>query len=286
MVTKKGSKKVGLSLIIFSIILMTAMVVYAAISGVNFITPVTNDQISDTHDIQWNNNESNLNMGLQYRVDNCNDTGTWNNISNDIGSSTSGSYLWNTSGLSGDYCLRIYDNVANKEYSGIFTIDNVDPTADFANEPYTCTEGGWVIINASTSSDPETSIANYAWDTDGDGFDDGSGTPDFLNYTCGNGDNVTTVSVQVTDEAGNTNTGNTTVNISNVAPVCIGITTSINNAVEGQDVTFTENATDIIDSLTYSWDFNDSNSSTGNPVTHSYDTAGTYTVGVNVSDGD
>ena len=35
--------------------------------------------------------------------------------------------------------------------------------------------------------------------------------------------------------------------------------------------------------LTYAWDFGDGNSSMGNPITHSYSSAGTYTASLTVS---
>ncbi len=61
---------------------------------------------------------------------------------------------------------------------------------------------------------------------------------------------------------------------------------SPNPAAINQTLTFTVGAYDgDNDPMTYSWDFGDGSTGTGNPATHAYSTAGTYTATVSVSDG-
>ncbi len=51
-----------------------------------------------------------------------------------------------------------------------------------------------------------------------------------------------------------------------------------------QNIQFTANATGGVSPYSYSWNFGDGTSDTGNPVTHSYSAAGYYTVTVTVTD--
>ena len=266
-----------LSLAVLSIILMTAFV-FATIAGVSFTAPVPGANISGSYNVQWTNTNGYV-LYLQSGAGNCSPT-TWNNLTAAFVDPNATSFVWDTSSLNGVYCLRLLTGLQD-ETSGIFTIDNTAPIANLsAGAPYSCNEGGWVILNASASTDVNTGIADYEWNN-GSGYVSGGVT---YNYTCGNGPSTPTISLKVTDFAGKTNTTSTTVNISNVVPVCYGITSIANSAV-GTQVNFSANATDVVDTLTYAWNFNDSNTGIGNPGTHAYSSNGTYTVSVTVSDG-
>ena len=74
----------------------------------------------------------------------------------------------------------------------------------------------------------------------------------------------------------------------NQPPTTPTISTKPASPVAGESVTFTATATDPDsgDVLTYTWEFGDGASGvTGNPVTHTYDAVGNYTVNVTVDDG-
>ena len=257
-------------------------IVSADISGVAFNSPVAGANISgSSYLINWTNTGNIPGLNLQYKIGGCNSANSWQDLVISMGSAQT-TYSWNTASLNGACCLRVYE-FTNETLSGNFTVDNAAPIADFAGEPYACNEGSNITLNASASSDAETGISGYAWDLDNDGqYDDGTGVT--ITYSCGNGPSIKTVGVRVTDSAGNTDTEGSSVNISNVAPVCNGITAPTDAALT-EPVTFWENATDVYDSLSYLWNFADTSGSTSNPAVHVYSTANSYNVTMTVSDG-
>ena len=273
-----------LGLIIIGIVIAGMSFVSSSISGVNFVTPVSGDNISGTsYVVNWTNTDAWGGLYLAYQVNGCQSGSGWNPLGGPFDANET-TYSWDVSSLSdGVYCLRL-DQLGNVTYSGNFTIDNTNPIASLsAGEPYICNEGDVITLDGSNSLDSETGIEKYEWELDGDGlYDDAVGVS--VNYTCGDGPSLKSVSLKVTDYAGNSDTASSTVNISNVAPVCNGISGFTDFAV-GEQVVLTENATDIADSLVYTWDFNDSNGFTGNPANHTFTSAGIYNVSVTVSDG-
>ena len=88
-------------------------------------------------------------------------------------------------GLDGPIDVTIWFRVADDD-SGVETasvvigVTNASPSAD-AGGPYTVAEGGSVVLDGSSSSDPGNDTLTYAWDLDGDGqYDDASGaSPSF-----------------------------------------------------------------------------------------------------------
>jgi hypothetical protein len=95
------------------------------------------------------------------------------------------------------------------------------------------------------------------------------------------------VTIEVTDDIGQTVTQTLTVEVDNVAPTpaidAIGATRE-----EGSAIAFQGSASDpgVNDLLTYSWNFGDGNSGSGATPTHTYSDNGTYIVILTVSDGD
>jgi hypothetical protein len=103
---------------------------------------------------------------------------------------------------------------------------NAPPTAD-AGGPYSTVEGTDVLLDTSSSTDPEGSLSSYEWDLDGDGqFDDAMGAT--TAYDRVGQDGVQTVAVRVTDSGGMSDTDSTTVTVSNVTP-------SVSGTVAGAD---------------------------------------------------
>lgn len=142
-----------------------------------------------------------------------------------------------------------FDN-PNTENVPQFVFDGENPIAD-ADGPYSCDEGGFVSLDASLSVDSVDDLLDYAWDLNGDGIYDDSFVvnPDFDCVDDGTYD----VSVEVTDDAGFTNTADSTVTVINVNPVAIisGDTTGD----EGSDITLTASETDVgtLDTHIFAW---------------------------------
>lgn len=92
---------------------------------------------------------------------------------------------------------------------------NDPPTAD-AGGPYIVTEGGSIALDGSGSSDSnqDATTLSYDWDFDGDNqFDDGIGINPTFTTTLPAAANMVTVTLQVTDDGGLTDTQSTVVSI-------------------------------------------------------------------------
>lgn len=172
------------------------------------------------------------------------------------------------------------------------------PTAD-AGGPYTTNEGTDVTLDGTGSSDPDNDIVTYAWDFDGDGCDDATGSKP--SFTAVGQDGPTTVKLCVTDAVGLTAEDTATVTVNNVAPT---INASANTPKsENSSVTVSGTVTDPgwLDTLsgTISWgDGSDvqalsSTLENGRPDatltfnnSHTYGDNGTWTVQVCAADDD
>ncbi|HKZ75728.1 MAG TPA: PKD domain-containing protein [Actinomycetota bacterium] len=184
---------------------------------------------------------------------------------------------------------------------GSFRLCNDPPTAD-AGGPYVTNEGTNVGLDGTGSTDPNpTDTLSFAWDLDDDGaFDDStSQTPTF---SAVGQDGVFDVCLEVTDEAGASDSDCTTVTVNNVAPAVVGLAAN-DPRPENTAVTVTGMVTDPgwLDPLTATVDWGD-----GTPVepiagtlenvrpdatltfstSHVYGDNGTFTVDVCGSDDD
>ena len=86
---------------------------------------------------------------------------------------------------------------------------NQDPTASFTASRQGNGQSKWYNLDGSTSTDPEGRALTYDWDIDGDGdyeLTDASATPPKQKFQ-----SPTTVTLQVTDDGGNTDTESKTV---------------------------------------------------------------------------
>jgi len=162
-------------------------------------------------------------------------------------------------------------------------VGNQPPTAD-AGGPYTGTAGVAVSFNGGGSSDPDGSIASYAWDF-GDGNTGTGATPSHTYAAAG----TFTVSLMVTDDGGLTDTATTTATIAD-APVGNQPPTADAGGpytgTAGVAVSFNGTAsTDPDGSIaSYAWDFGDGNTGTGATPSHTYAAAGIFTVSLTVTD--
>ncbi len=154
------------------------------------------------------------------------------------------------------------------------------PVANFAFDADNLT----VEFDASASSDPDGTIANYSWS--------------FGDETVGYGATVThefadngtyAVELSVTDDKGGKNASKKNVNVSmTIEPAASGPEADVE--IVSQDnwtVVLSGSGSSVRDDgeiVSYAWDFGDGSSGTGEVVTHTYAANGTYTVTLTVTD--
>jgi PKD repeat protein len=158
--------------------------------------------------------------------------------------------------------------------------ENQPPVAD-ACGPYNGTEDIAVTFDGSGSSDPDDDPLTYTWDF-GDGST-GTGVNPTHAYTAGGTYNVTLV---VNDGSVNSEPAMTTADISEVNDPPVADAGPDQTALVDEEITFDGNGSYDIDGIitTYDWDFGDGRTETGMTTTHTYETAGTYTVVLTVTD--
>jgi subtilisin len=157
---------------------------------------------------------------------------------------------------------------------------NQPPVAD-AGGPYTETEDAAVTFDGSGSYDPDGDPLTYAWDF-GDGST-GTGVNPNHAYTAGGTYAVTLV---VNDGKVDSESSTAMAEITEFNDPPVADAGSDHTALVGEDITFDGSGSyDIDDGITtYDWDFGDGNTGTGMTTTHAYETLGTYTVVLTVTD--
>jgi PKD repeat protein len=160
-----------------------------------------------------------------------------------------------------------------------------DPDNDGDGDPYTYDIGDEVSFDGSSSSDPDGSITNYAWDFDDGNFGSGQ-TATHRYWSAGS----FTITLTVTDNLGGTDSTQVEITVNpssgSVPTADAGPDQTVN---EGQSVSFDgSNSDDAEDgnSLTYSWNFGDGTTGSGMTTSHTYNTPGNYTVTLTVTDSD
>lgn len=178
----------------------------------------------------------------------------------------------------------------------IIQATNHAPTAD-AGGPYDVNEGGTVLVSA-TGQDPENGSLTYAWDLDNNGSFETLGQSVTFSATGLDGPDTKTIAVQVTDNGNLTGTDIAVITIHNVAPI-VGVITApttpqqINTSVNAS-ASFTDDGT--LDSHSAIWNWGDNNTSSGIVLesngsgsatgSHTYTSAGVYTVLLTITDDD
>ncbi len=161
---------------------------------------------------------------------------------------------------------------------------NQPPTAD-AGGPYSGTAGVAVQFDGSGSSDPDGTIASYAWEF-GDG-NTGTGVNPSHTYAAAGS---YTVTLTVTDDVGASASATTTAQIAPagqpqppVADAGGTYTGTVNVAVQF-DGSGSSDPDGMI--MSYAWDFGDGGTGAGINPMHTYTAAGSYTVVLTVTDND
>ena len=107
--------------------------------------------------------------------------------------------------------LRVRDNDGATDIAAVTVVVNTPPNAVLTVAPTTAVIGQTINLSGSGSSDPDGSIAAYAWDTDNDGaFDDGTGVTTTTSFST---PGTKTVRLRVTDNHGGTDVDTKTVTI-------------------------------------------------------------------------
>ena len=161
---------------------------------------------------------------------------------------------------------------------------NVPPVAS-ANGPYSGTEGVAVQLSSSGSMDPDGVLVAYNWDF-GDGGTSTAGNPAHAYIAAG----TYTVTLTVTDDAGDTSTDSTTATIQ--APVVNTPPSADANGpysgFVGDSIIFDGRASTDPDGsiVRYDWDFGDGAAAAdaGPTPSHVYDVADNYTATLTVID--
>ncbi len=193
-----------------------------------------------------------------------------------------------TFGAVGTYTITLRatdDDGAQSLGTASATIGNDPPTAN-AGGPYTGVEGVAVALNGAASTDAGGAVVQWQWDcTDNGSYDVTSATA--TGGSCSYDDNGSyTVRLRVTDDDGATDDSATaSVSIDNADPNLVSVT--IPTGDEGTPLALDAYATDVLsDTLTYTWDFGDGTTGTGDSVNHVFTDDGSFQVTVTVTDDD
>ena len=158
----------------------------------------------------------------------------------------------------------------------------VQPPVANAGGPYAGNTGIGIQMDGSGSADPDGTITAYDWDL-GDGSRASVARPVHAYAAAG----LYTVTLVVTDNAGQQGTASTTADVTDVpnrAPVADP--GGPYSAEPGTPVSFDGSGSSDADGsvASYAWDFGDGNVGSGSAPTHAYAAAGTYTVTLTVTD--
>jgi len=138
--------------------------------------------------------------------------------------------------------------------------------------------GSPISFSAAQTQDSGGTPSTWSWSFDGGGSTPGTSTTTHTFSTAG----LHTVSLTVSD---GTNTDTVTTNVNVVGSPHAAFTPSTTSTAVGRPVNFDASASSEPGStLNYAWNFGDGTTGTGVNPSHSYSTAGNYTVSLTVSD--
>ena len=209
---------------------------------------------------------------------------SWNFGDGVAGSGVTPSHTYASAGLY-NVTLTVMDDAGATDSQGT-TADIIDvpvnlPPVSDPNGPYTGTTGVAVQFDGTGSSDPDGTIVAYDWDF-GDGNTGTGATPSHTYAIDGN----YTVSLTVTDDAGDTGSATTTatIGLGNQPPVADP--NGPYTGTVGVAVAFDGSASNDPDGsiISYSWDYGDGATGSGVNPSHTYASDGVYNVTLTVTD--
>ena len=191
--------------------------------------------------------------------------------------------------IDGNYTIRltVTDNVSNSAYDDMVLTWDTTPAVVVAGADQTVKETDLVNFNASNSTDATSGIASYSWDFDASDGTAGVNATGVNASTVYNANETYVVTLTVTDNSGNSDSDNLTVTVLDLGPTAVFSYTPL-APDEDQSITFTDNSTTPVDTITnWTWNFGDNSiTSTLRNPTHTYTLNGTYAVTLTVADAD
>ncbi|WP_169302402.1 PKD domain-containing protein [Halorientalis salina] len=158
--------------------------------------------------------------------------------------------------------------------------ENQAPKAVAFAEPIPAEMGETITFDASSSYDPDGSVESYEWS-----FSDGTTTNGKTATRSYSSTGDYEVTLTVTDDDGKSGSDTVTVTVGNQAPTA-DASADKTTVIPDETVTFDGSGSSDPDGSieSYEWDFGDGTTAVGESRTHSYDSTGTYTATLNVSD--
>ena len=187
---------------------------------------------------------------------------------------------------SGEYIVALTvtdDNGETASQTQSLRIENRSPVARFDFAPKIPNKGEQVTFDASTSYDEDGAVVRYEWDFNTDGLVDICTEQPTVSYTFPKGGEFE-VTLRVIDAEGATSSLFSTMIDVNWKPVAAFRATSF-SLNELEEVSFTDCSRDLGGAIEmWRWDFGDGTSSDLPSPCHIYQTDGTYTVTLTVTD--
>ncbi|WP_231920382.1 PKD domain-containing protein [Microlunatus soli] len=208
-------------------------------------------------------------------------TGYWRIGGDNLGGWPSGPSSSNFAGSIDEFA--VFDSVLSADDArALYTLGtggqpNQSPTAAFTSN----TDELKLTVDAADSSDSDGTVASYAWDW-GDGSADGSGKT--ATHTYGSAGDYT-VKLTVTDNDGATDTVSHSVTVAANQKPTAAFTASTDGLAVSVDAAGSADPDGTVAS--YAWDWGDASADgSGKTATHTYASAGDYTVKLTVTDND
>jgi PKD repeat protein len=181
--------------------------------------------------------------------------------------------------------LTVTDNVGAKATASTtasVTLPMNSPPKANAGGPYSTIFGNAIQFDGSRSSDADGSIVSYSWNL-GDGS---AGSGPLITHTYSSAGTFT-ITLTVTDDKGATASASTTATVN--APVNLSPVADPGGpyaSMLGSAISFNGSASSDPDGsvVSYAWQLGDGAAASGPAPSHTYATAGTYTVSLKVTD--
>jgi PKD repeat protein len=185
------------------------------------------------------------------------------------------------------YRVRAFDYAGNLATSGVYSYTVVappmlPPVAKFTESAETVYTGEVITFNATSSYDPDGTIASYFWY-----FGDGTNATGVIVNHAYSTEGKYIVNLTVTDDDGLTGTFISIKTVLNRPPIAY-FTENATTVLTRETIHFNASGSYDPDGhiIAYIWNFSDGASASGVSVNHTYEDAGTYEVTLTVIDND